>query len=956
MTPDTFTVTSRLCSPRNSQQKNVPFYYGYYSSKWGRLGEGRLCLIIEARDLVNWIKGGDVSTCKADARIKEVNPLSILDRNGSSNVLVNKNPPPEQQFTFGPSKKPSGQGLSPKTHLEGDSNFDEFLQRFDKDKADKPESDLDRSKNMARGGSDRLYISKYRKNSNNFIDFKNLNDDSDLLHSSTERIQDKRVNKSVKAFTPQKPKHPMDGPDRGQLADSSQKGIQAAEEYKISNRRKGSLEPLREIGGRRDSKDLAGNDKKNILMDLEHLFDRRKRTSRVLDDKSEEVVTPIKVRSSNGNDKDSSLKNSIVLFEQEVQSMRHKASGKTADKWQSARHPENLSETREVTREGAQPQSARIADLFLTKSPKSASSAFNLQHKKNRFFMTPLNIQKFCRAVQKAFKKQAVKRLVSFSESKKEDLEAACLVLSELVAAKTRSLRRLLFKDLKDRPLQTQKAKLCLEILENLLASKQKDSKRLPFSMILSQSLVSKNGKLKNVLDKLVDSPVSVKARSLLQAADLEEKKLDTLSRIIKKRDQQMSQALRRSFQHWISESDATPMRLMARSIRKLATVIEHRKTSDLLRGYYGIKAAGGRLDKLFIIVDKKQKIYTAKMRYCIKKLRIWNKFKSNVSENFGNVKTIIVRTVDPVEDQRAVQLKRIFFRKGFEELKRIAKQAESNDFKACFSQLKQEWLQSRERLRFFEILHQILYWKSVKQGWIELSIFNLQQKTIHMITSNKKEGHFETHNSKHRIVTRSSGALKNPLFKFIEERSLERGTAIEHESNNTNLSSEIEIFKSGLDLDEKLRKISNAKMLQGAKSLEMALKADLRFGSSPEVMKASKQRVLLLCLQKICKRRLYQAFESINDFDTRDKMKTVAIHFLHFGFDRTEKLVDRILLRSKYDAFRELRSLRQSRTPTQGIKSISLTRETAKRPLIPAFNFQRVAKDHLIERLKVNR
>ena len=47
LTPGTMLDTSMAASSlesnlRQAGNKNVPFYYGYYSSKWGKLGDGKL--------------------------------------------------------------------------------------------------------------------------------------------------------------------------------------------------------------------------------------------------------------------------------------------------------------------------------------------------------------------------------------------------------------------------------------------------------------------------------------------------------------------------------------------------------------------------------------------------------------------------------------------------------------------------------------------------------------------------------------------------------------------------------------------------------------------------------------------------------------------------------------------------------------------------------------------------
>ena len=555
--------------------------------------------------------------------------------------------------------------------------------------------------------------------------------------------------------------------------------------------------------------------------------------------------------------------------------------------------------------------------------------------------------------MQRIGQRCVVRLLLQKFAARNEKMTLLCLQLSELVTRKKRSMSRLLITELKSAPLQSAKLQINFAIIENLINGKIKAARSQAFALILGQSIVSKNQSLLSVIEKLQEGPRPARSKDLRAAVAVAERKLELLATLLRKKQRSMQQDLRRAFQTWVSETGESTVHATAKSFRKLATLVSHRHTSDLLRGYYGIKAAGGRLDKLFIIVSKKQKIYTAKVRYCIKKLRIWNKFKSNVSEDYGNVKTIIVRTENSHEDQRTTQLQRMFFRKGLDGLQRVFRQAREAHVKDSLAAMKLKWRKSSELQNLFTVLHQSMYARPLKQGWIELSIFNLQQKTIRLVTSSKKESYYESPNGKQRTGNKAVGGVTNPLFKYIEERSHERGTFIDHESNNTNLSSEIEIFKSGLDLDEKLRKISNSKQLQGAKSLELALKADQRFGSSPEVMKASNQRVILLCLPKLMKRRLYQAFESIKQTDTKDKMKKVAVHFFSFGLERTEKLIKKILLRSKHEAVKVLKSTRPPKQPTTPSKGFSLYKDAGKKVTVLAFHLPKGSKDHGAERPK---
>ena len=78
----------------------MPFYYGYYSSKWGRLGEGSSDSS-DARDVLNWIKGGnDISGDQASKPILPVNIHSSIERRDRTKLLDDSTLK-DNQVTFG---------------------------------------------------------------------------------------------------------------------------------------------------------------------------------------------------------------------------------------------------------------------------------------------------------------------------------------------------------------------------------------------------------------------------------------------------------------------------------------------------------------------------------------------------------------------------------------------------------------------------------------------------------------------------------------------------------------------------------------------------------------------------------------------------------------------------------------------------------------------------------------
>ena len=74
-----------------------------------------------------------------------------------------------------------GKVASLKTHLESDSNFDEFLLRFDKKRRDSHDSEAGNTRNM-----DRQVRSGLPKTIREQQRDRNINEDSDILRFSTD--------------------------------------------------------------------------------------------------------------------------------------------------------------------------------------------------------------------------------------------------------------------------------------------------------------------------------------------------------------------------------------------------------------------------------------------------------------------------------------------------------------------------------------------------------------------------------------------------------------------------------------------------------------------------------------------------------------------------------------------------------------------------------------------------
>lgn len=815
----------------------------------------------------------------------------------------------DQQFTFGSKLNRPERGMSPKTHLESDSNFENFLQRYDRGKQESHESEINKSKGMERVGSDKPNIPKSRPKSKNTLDFKNLNDDSDLQFS-TDRSRDYGHVKGSFSNLPtahQKSSQGLFGVQ--QTREDAARLTKATDEYRLNGKLNSSYEMSKPQESRDQSRAAADNGKKSILMDLDSFFPSKKKAQEEASTNQGDLPTPIKHKYSPLEEKDTSLKNSIVMFEQDLQSIRNRAMGKGDTNWRSSRNQESSGDIRNPQRDSENCSTARVTDLFMTKTPRQGNSSRGGKSSQSRYFMSPLTIQKFCKVVQRTLQRGVLQKLSAIVETKRETSNLGLLMLADCITAARKRRARELLLALQEYPLIVKRTVTCLEIMRSLIEGKMKNQKRVSFAQIVKSNIESASPRLTSLLDKLSEKGTSFSGTALLKIAAEEEHRMETLAKLLNRKQRAIEQSARKAFQIWSHNDNQLNEVALVRGSRKLGALLTHRHASDLLRGYYGIKAAGGRLDKLLILLLKNQKIYAAQTKYSLKKLRIWNKFKSNVSHDYGNVKTIIVRTSDPMEEQRTNTLRRMFYRKAFDCLADIFKCDLSASKAAAFDLLNHKYLASIGREKVLIRLLDILQRRSLRLAWIELSIIDLKRRTEERESTAKKAAGCMSPGLGGR-GRQTAMTVQNPLFRYFESRQQDISDVVGHDQSQQKVSIDLEILKSGLDLDEKIQQMAGTKELYGARRLEQVLMEENRMVYAPDVAKASSIRSLSMCLLKLYRKRTILVMKNLKLAATKKDLSQVQTQYMKFGFQKMERILAKTMIKSIKSALRTLQQL----------------------------------------------
>jgi len=820
----------------------VPFYYGYYSSKWGRLGEGSLDSP-DARDVLNWIKGGnDVSSDQASKPILPVNIHANNERR-DRNKLLDESTLRDNQLTFGQKQyKMNGRPVSPKTNVESDTNFDEFINRLDRRRRMSQDSDREKSHTESRNGSRDLQTAGANKRGAGFRQkvLGNRNDESDILRFSTDRSVD-----NLKVSSGKK--------ESGQTVLDDI--FSARKDKRIA-----SVERPRE-------ENSSASNRKKYQEDL--FFNERLRN---LDIGSEDI------------------RPGIVKLKHKPKSSR---TDSQADPSLEADDEKRVQSSRPMGQGAAKPASKRFA--FSALNILKFSKALPLVLVRKAFLDLLKHDEEVRRARAKHKKMHAEVRLQEalhrlhppLRNRSSSLLKAAFLAI--LAASQSRSSLAARF-----------------EPLQRVCRNHSSQSLRSAFSRLLGHSDQSHHATPFERLVCLLDQRRrNAGRRSTRQAlAD----GLDSLRRTLMRKDMRCTHDIRRFLLRW--RLAAGGGKQQASGLNKLFAFFAAKLKAHALKGFYCIQASGGRLDKLYIVANRKEKIYLAKLKYCFKKLRIWNKFRAGGIEAITNVRTIIIRTADPVDDQRNLNLTRMFKKKGLENLHKTFAAKRTSQLCAAFGLLRRALLRQRGTTGLLASLHGCLHRKRLQKAWVEINIFLLQKHSVESVTETLKGSmHFSPYSKKRdKTADKAVRKVKNPMFQFIQENRCNSDQKASSESLTLSHSNELEIFKTGLDLDTKLSQHFFSRLKTSSSSLEQILKSDERFGKSKVFLKFHRIRQLIVKLTSLYKKKLRISFARLGRAASTQKMSSLSQDYRHIGLSKLQQSFARQLQQRLASAFAALR------------------------------------------------
>ena len=472
-----------------------------------------------------------------------------------------------------------------------------------------------------------------------------------------------------------------------------------------------------------------------------------------------------------------------------------------------------------LSTERAKPDRSRISDKTIEQSEEQISirqteGSMSSKLTRSRHMMGPLSFQKLVRTVTKVCQRSIVRLIIERYGKKMQNM---CYALDSLDSVFKRNKYHSLIESVvkfKEYPIKIQVLQSGLNTVEKLLIAIRRSIQAQVIFKILSHSLEKTNHISKSLFKDLENNPQLVtKPRQLLDLANAIYKRNTAIGALIRKKALSQTQSARRALYHLKQALDIGSIGHIGKLSLTLRRVLDIRSYQNSLRAFYSIKAAGGRFDKLAIILRKHSKIYFAKMKYSYKKLNLWARFKAGKPVDSDNLRTIIVRTVEPAEDMRTAQLVRMFQRKGIDTINSSFKNRLIDTKKEAFQLIKRELLYFKGLQALSLILDGSIRRKSLGLGWIELTINDMRQQSARSVVGLiRRNSAWDSPGTKVRIsatlvnINSGRGALKNPMFKYIEQRqSSNENLRVSNSTLTQNHSNELEILKTGLDLDTHL-------------------------------------------------------------------------------------------------------------------------------------------------------
>lgn len=568
---------------------------------------------------------------------------------------------------------------------------------------------------------------------------------------------------------------------------------------------------------------------------------------------------------------------------------------------------------------------------------------------KLQYMISPLTIKKLCNTVRKAMRQSVYRHLVEHFRQLDERLQQGFVKLHTVNARFIQKSQLIALERIQSHPSLVDRAHSILtrfaEVLEGHEAASKQQSLAQLQTYYLTRTLPGFASCLREALQvgKMRDAGPSSNQEPnhiLVVGLQILEQRHATFRRVLERASLRIKFATRHFLSLWLEQlRESGAQSKLRRLLPRLESIMSLAQWADILRGYYGIKAAGGRLQSLRIILSKKVKIDTSKLRLSLKKLRIWCRYRSNTqSDPESNLRIIIVRSeASDTQSSQLDHIKRMLVKKSLDTLAKIIAQRCQSQQTYTLSVLAQYVSRKQCTARLSILLEPILLKRPLRLGWVELNLTYVQRKSLAVVKAAPKEtSHFSPRftrdlvGNKFTLSDDKKAPTSNPLFRYFEEKTTgsqpglnmpqEDSPASHHRKSSSrgfissalqsgsipNLlagsegythSSELEILRTGLDLDvhlqaSRVRARGTSNSGRGLIALETALKAETGYGTHRDQLRTHATRELALKLFSLCRRQLRIAFDRIERADTQSKLQRVREAYIRFFFNAIDTAV----------------------------------------------------------------
>jgi hypothetical protein len=286
----------------------------------------------------------------------------------------------------------------------------------------------------------------------------------------------------------------------------------------------------------------------------------------------------------------------------------------------------------------------------------------------NRLYTRPLNIQKLVRAVESGMKRGIVRALLLSLKTPQTGYKSGLQKLVDVCRRIQIQEESNFISNLKTQPNLVESKLHGVQILTQLMKRKIHAVRSASFLQILRITLFEKNSLFKSSFDKMLNKLDTLRGKTMQKFFSPSEDQVSAVRRLMRKKLMKLSQRARGCLKVWRA-SCANGSRRFESVLNALNNLMLIKVKKRILCSFYMIKTSTRRYDALKIVLIKKTKIYDAKMKYCLRRLRVWSKFRSESLSNLSGVKTIFYKVTDPNEERRNQNINKIFVSRGCEQV-----------------------------------------------------------------------------------------------------------------------------------------------------------------------------------------------------------------------------------------------------------------------------------------------